>query len=169
MVYVLEEQFQTIERLLKGKTEDKILFCAAEKTLQLYMAESSETMRELYGVSYTLPKSSDVIQHHITGKMEEIFGEHLPKLETKDFYELEIATSGIMRGFMHRKCDMYFTMEAKVRRFIETTFLIYRLPDEKIQEANRFVAQFDFKTIAGQTIQKMLDYLDHQIKKEGNL
>ena len=49
--FVLEGQFKAIDELLKGKTEDKILKYAAETTLQLYMAESSGHMREMYAVS----------------------------------------------------------------------------------------------------------------------
>ncbi len=160
--YVLEGQFKTTEKLLEGKTEDKILFYAAETTMQLYMAESGEYIRDLYAAAYSMPATSEIIQHTITGKLEEIFKEHLPNLETKDFYELEIASGGIMRGFMTIPCDMYFTMERKVKRFLETTFLVYRVPDEKIQETIDFVMQFDFKTIAENTIQTMLDYLEKQ-------
>lgn len=158
--FVLEGQFKRTEKLLKGKTDDKILFYAAETTLQLHMAESSENVRNLYAAAYSMQKSSDIIQHTITRKLEQIFKEHLPDLETKDFYELEIASGGIMRGFMSIPCDMYFTMERKVRRFIETTFLIYRVPDEKIQEAVDFVEQFDFAKIAEEIIESMLYYLD---------
>lgn len=158
--YVLEGQFETTAKLLSGKTEDKILFYAAETTLQLHMAESSEHIRELYAVAYSLQGSAEVIYHTITGKLEQIFKQHLPHLETKDFYELEIASGGIMRGFMTVPCDMYFTMERKVRRFLETTFLVYRVPDEKINEAVAFVSQFDFAAIAQQTIDSMLAYLE---------
>ena len=49
--FVLDSQFETVEKLLDGKTDDKILFYAAETTLQLYLAESSEHMREMYAVS----------------------------------------------------------------------------------------------------------------------
>lgn len=161
--YVLEGQFEATANFLKGKTEDKILFYAAETTLQLYITENNEYIREMYSVAYSLPNSSEVIYHTITGKLEEIFREHLPELETKDFYELEIASGGIMRGFMTVPCDMYFTMERKVKRFLETTFLIYRVPDEKIQEAVDFVSQFDYETIAQQTIDNMLVYLESKI------
>lgn len=158
--YVLEGQFEATGQLLKGETEDKILFYAAETTLQLHMAESSEQIRELYSAAYSLPNSSEIIYHTITGKLEDIFREHLPELETKDFYELEIASGGIMRGFMTVPCDMYFTMERKVRRFLETTFLVYRVSDEKINEAIDFVSQFDYEIIAQQTIDRMLAYLE---------
>ena len=160
--YVLEHQFKTAGRLLEGVTNDKILFYAAETTMQLYMAESSEQVRELYAAAYSMPHSSAIIQHNITGKLEQIFKEHLPDLETKDFYELEIASGGIMRSFMTIPCDMYFTMDRKVRRFLETTFLVYRVSDEKINEAIEFVKKFDFALIAQETISQMLKHLETQ-------
>lgn len=161
--YVLEGQFEATAKLLEGKCDDKILFYAAETTLQLYMAESSEHMREMYSVSYSLPKSSAIIYKSITGKLEEVFKEHLPHLETKDFYEYEIASAGIMRNFMTVPCNIYFTMERKVRRFLETTFLVYRVSDEKIKEAIDFVSRFDYVRIAADVIDHMLDYLGEQI------
>lgn len=162
--YVLEEQFNVTKKYVEGKTNDKILFYAAETTLQLHMAESSEHMRNLYAMAYSLPDTTDIIQHTITGKLEDIFREHMPNLETKDFFELEIASGGIMRGFMSVPCDMYFTMERKVKRFLETTFLVYRVSDEKINEAIEFVSQFDFESLANKTIENMLKYLDEKTK-----
>jgi len=158
--YVLEGQFQATAKMLNGITDDKILFYAAETTLQLHMAESSEYIRELYGAAYSLPKSTEYIQKTITGKLEEIFKEHLPHLETKDFYELEVASGGIMRGFMTIPCNMYFTMERKVRRYLETTLLVFRVPDEKINESITFVSQFDFTKIAADVIQSMIEELE---------
>ena len=161
--YVLEGQFTATKKILEGKTDDKILFYAAETTLQLYMAESSEHIREMYNVSYSLPNSSQVIFHTITGKLQDIFGAHLSHLERKDFFELEIASAGIMRNFLSVPCDMYFTMERKVARFLETTFLVYRVPDEKIAEAIQFVSQFDFVKIAKSVIESMLSYLKSKV------
>lgn len=158
--YVIESQFESTQQLLQGVTDDKILFYAAETTLQLYMAESSEHIRELYAVSYSLSHTTDIIQHTITKKLEIIFGDHLPHLEEKDFFELEIASGGVMRSFMTKPCDMYFTMERKVRRFLEATFLIYRVPQTKIDEAIEFVSRFDFKAIAEKVIGNMLSYLE---------
>ena len=158
--YVIEGQFEASNYILKDKTDDKILFYAFETTLQLYMAESSEHIREMYNVSYSLPNSANVIFDTITIKLEDIFKEHLPHLETKDFYELEIASAGIMRNFMSVPCNIYFTMDRKVKRFLETTFLVYRISDTKIQEAIEFVSQFDFKEIAQGVIDHMLNYLE---------
>ncbi len=159
--FVIEGQFAATARFLQGQTDDKVLFYAAETTLQLHMAESNEKIRELYAAAYSLPKSSSVIQHALTGKLEDIFKEHLPNLKTQDFYKLEIASGGIMRGFMTIPCDMWFTMEQKVASFLETTFLVYRVPDEKIAEAIAFVKRFDFVTLAEQTIAHMLNALQN--------
>ncbi len=161
--YVLEGQFKATADLLKGKTEDKILFYAAETTLQLHMADSSEHIRDIYNAAYSLSATTDIIQQTITHKLEEIFEASLPDLETKDFFELEIASGGIMRGFLTIPCDMYFTMDRKVKRFLETTFKLYDVPKEKIEEAIQFVSGFDFETIAKQTIESMLTFLEEKV------
>lgn len=155
--YVLSEQFSYAAEMVKGKTENKMLFYAAETSLQLYIVESNENLRNIYGTAYSLPVTTQIIQQTITHKIEDIFKEHLPHFETKDFYELEIASGGIMRGFMTIPCDMYFTMERKIKRFLETTFLVYRISDEEINRAIEFVSQFDFKTAAGQVVNNVLE------------
>ena len=162
--FVFERQFDEASKMLAGKTDDPILFYAAETTLQLYMAESSEQMREMYTTSYSLPKPSEVVYQTITGKLERIFKQHLPHLETKDFYELEIASGGIMRGYLSVPCDMYFTMDRKVKRFLETTFLVYRVSDEKIEDCIRFVSQFDYEKIAKTTVNSLSEYFEKSIK-----
>ncbi|MBQ7789382.1 MAG: TetR/AcrR family transcriptional regulator [Clostridia bacterium] len=158
--FVLDGQFEFTEKLLDGKTEDKILFYATETTLQLYMAESSEHIRELYSLSYSLEASSDIIYTKITKKLAEIFKEQYPNYTQGEFYEKELASAGIMRNYMTRPCGIYFTMDRKVKAFLENTFLLYEIPREKIDEAIKFVSQFDFEALAKQIIDNMLAYLE---------
>ncbi len=158
--FVLDGQFEFTEKLLDGKTDDKILFYAAETTLQLYMAESSEHIRELYSLSYSLEASSDIIYTKITKKLAEIFKEQYPNYTQGEFYEKELASAGIMRNYMTRPCGIYFTMDRKVKAFLENTFLLYEIPREKIEEAIKFVSQFDFEALAKQVIDNMLAYLE---------
>ena len=163
VTFVLDGQFHATEALIQGLTDDKVLFWAAETTLQLYMAECNEEVRELYIAAYSMRKSSEIIYQTIAGKMAHYFGEYHPNYETKDFYELEIASGGIIRGFMSVPCDMYFTMERKVKRYLETSFLVYGIPREKILEAIDFVSHFDFKSIAGQVVDSMLAKLNQAV------
>ena len=95
----------------------------------------------MYIASYSMENSSQVIYNNLTKKQQRIFKEHLPALEQKDFYELEIAAAGIMRNFLTINCDKYFTIDRKISRFLETTFLIYRVSDEKIKEAAQLICE----------------------------
>ena len=162
VTFVLEGQFAATERLLEGRTEDLLLFWAAENTLQLYIAESSEHIRELYLAAYSHSKPAALINQAIAEKMQTYFHAFYPEYEIKDFYELEIATGGIMRGFMSVPCDMYFTIQRKVRRYLETAFLVYKVPEEKIQEAIGFVSEIDFESAAPRVIEYLLAKLDKQ-------
>ena len=160
---VLDGQFSAVQKLLSNMTDDKILFWAAETTLQLYMAESSEQIRDLYITAYSLPKTSDIIRRSIAEKMSEYFLPYNPGYQEKDFYEMEIATGGIIRGFMSVPCDMYFTMDTKVSRYLETSFRVYKVPQEKTQEAIQFVSRFDFAQIAQNVIDSLLSMLAEEI------
>lgn len=161
--HVLEYQFETANKIIKEKSSDKLLLYAIEITLQIHMAESSEHMREMYVTSYSMEKSSEVVYDTITSKLEEIFKEYVPHLQTKDFYEREIATGGIVRGFMSVPCNKYFTMERKIRSLIETIFLIYEVPKPKINEVTNYVLELDFEKIAMDTISSMEEYIESKI------
>ncbi len=144
---VLESQFEFANKLIKDQTNDLILLYITETVLQLYLAEANEHMREMYNVSYSLPASTKKVHSTITAKLEYIFKEQLPNYETKDFYYLELAAAGIMRSYMNRQCDMFFTMDIKIEKFIEVLLSIYHVSEEKINEAINFVKQFNFKEI----------------------
>lgn len=161
--FVLEGQFETTSKLLKDITNDKILFYGAETVLQLHMAESSEHIREMYNVSYSLPKTSEIIYKSITKKFQYIFSDHLKDYDTKDFYYVELASAGIIRNYMSKPCDMFFTMDMKIENFLEKSLLLFRVSDEKIKEVIKFVKSFDFKSIADETINNMLGYLQYRI------
>lgn len=163
--YVMDGQFTAAEKMLQGKIDDKILFYAAETTLQLYMAESGECTRDLYNCAYSMPKSMKIIQQAITAKLEYIFREHLPNLETLDFYKLEIASGGVMRAFMAAPCSIWFPMEQKVESFLQATFKIYDVPQEKIKECIEFVSRIDYKAVAQSTIDNMIHYLEEYALK----
>lgn len=161
--FVLESQFDATSKFLTGKTDDKLLFYAAETTLQLYLAESDEKIRELYAAAYSLPKTTEIIQETITGKLENIFKEQLPELKTRDFFRLEIASGGIMRNFMTLPCSVWFSMDDKVESFLTTTFRVYCVSEEKIRQAIDFVSQFDYPTLVKGTVGSMLGFLESKI------
>ena len=165
VTFVIERQFDEAGQLLKEITYDKVLLYAAETVMQLYITEIDENLRELYKFAYSFDKPSEILKKSIAEKVEYVFSEHLPQLETKDFYLLEIASSGVMRGFMIEPCSMWFTMEQKVDVFLECSLRIYCMPEEKIAQAKEFVKQFDFESIAKQTLDGIFKYLEEKQKE----
>ncbi|MCI6734622.1 MAG: TetR/AcrR family transcriptional regulator, partial [Clostridiales bacterium] len=56
-----------------------------------------------------------------------------------DFYESEIGSAGMMRAFMARRCDKYFTLRKKIRRFLDMSLKTYNVPEALREEAAGFV------------------------------
>lgn len=157
--YFLDGVFGLANSYAKKHTDDEILRYVVYVCLQIYMAETSEDMRNLYLNAYSLPKVSEAIRLRLTKEMQNALSHEFPELEPKDYYEIEIASSGIMRGYISVPCDMYFTAKVKSKRCVEMMMLIYRFKEEKIQQAIEFVEKFDFKTMANQAIKIVFEEL----------
>lgn len=163
--YVLTGQFEAAERFLAGKTDDPIFYYAAETTLQLYMAEGNEAVRELYATAYSMPHSSELIRRAVTEKLvSRVFRVYLPEMRMKDFYRREIASGGIIRGYMMVPCSADFTMAEKVENFLSSSLRIYQVPEQKISEAIAFVKQFDYPALAKDAIDSMFAKLEETSK-----
>lgn len=127
--HMIEEQFKMARHFIEEDGEcDPVFLYGAETVLQLHIAEMNEALRDLYVSAYSLPTTSEYIYQTVSKKLINIFGQYLPECEEKDFYEMEIATAGITRGYMAKKCDMNFTMKQKIKRFLEVTLKIYGVP-----------------------------------------
>lgn len=165
--YVLDGQMNTARKLIQGKTEDMVLFYAVETALQLSMAEISEAVRDLYLTAYSLAHSSELIHKAVASYLlPKVFGAHLPGSDPELFYELEIASGGVIRGYIGVPCSPEFTLEQKIERFLDAALRIYHVPEEKIREAIRFVKQFDLEPIARDTIDSMMHALEDQDRPE---
>ena len=136
----------------KKLTDDEVLIFMANEVLQIYMAEMNEDMRNLYLSAYSMPKTSETVLRRRTDLLYEKFGYMFPTFAVKDFYELEIASVGIMRAYMTVKCDMYFTIEAKVGRLITTMLRIYEIDNDVIDEVQEFIKKIDFESLAKKTV-----------------
>ncbi len=156
---VIQHQFEFSDEFLKDKTDNKLFKYAFESVLQLYIAESKEHIREMYAVSYSMSSTTHKIYDFITKKLEDTFKEFLPEYSTKEFYELEMASAGIMRGYIINPCTMYFTMDRKVERFLQTSLRIYKVPEEKIEEVMNFVNSFDMEKLASEVLDTLYEYI----------
>ena len=105
--------------------QDPVLLYAVETALQLHIAELTEPLRELYVMAYSLPSIAAYLYKSTT-----------------------------MRGFMSVPCDVYFTMEAKISRFLDCSLKLYDVPKEKRAAITAAVLRMDLHTMALGIIQK---------------
>ena len=149
----------------KKLTDDKLLIFMASEVLQIYMAEMSDDMRNLYLAGYSMPKTSEEVLKRRTEILYREFGNMLPYLEFKDFYELEIASMGIMRAYISVPCSMYFTLEAKTDRLISTILKIYDIDNKRIEEVKEFMKKIDFETVTKKAIEDVFEELGIKTNK----
>lgn len=162
--HVLAKQKLAAIEIVGDITDDRLLLYATEKVLQLHLAESSEQMRELYTMVYSIPKAWDIIKQSNAIRLKNVFGESHPELALSDFYELEIAAGGIVRGYLSTPCDMYFTMDHKVSRLITSIFKVFDVSEEEISKTLEFISQFDFDELAQDTLNSLPEYFQEKVK-----
>ena len=141
---MFDGQFSRAGELLGG-SGDPVMLYAAETALQLHITELSAPLREIYVDAYTLPETSEYIYRRMAGEVGRLFREFLPEATEADHYEFELAAAGVTRSFMARPCDMYFTMERKLRRYIDCVLNIYDVPKERRERAIEYVLGLDLR------------------------
>ena len=148
---MFESQFDNAEKLI-GSNAEPLLVYAVETALQMYITELSEPLRELYVMAYSLPTTSEYIYQNTAKKVGALFKDYVPGAQEKDFYELDIASAGVMRGFMAKHCDLYFTIDQKLKRFLGCCFTLYHVPQEKQDAVIGAVLAMELKPIAEKII-----------------
>lgn len=157
--FMFGNQFEAA-RALTGSNIPPIYIYAAETAIQMTIAELNENLREIYLEAYTQPEIAEYIHQQTSSELYKIFSSYLPNYSESDFYELEIGSAGIMRGYMARPCDVYFTLERKLERFLQLTLRIYCVPEEKQREVMALIAGLDIRAIANEVMQKLFAALE---------
>ena len=138
-----------------GVSDDPVLLYSIETSLQIYIAELSDPLRELYVMSYSLPTTTEYIYGRMAGRLQKIFSRYMPDAELKDFYEMDIASAGIMRAYMAKPCDLYFTIENKLTRFLQSSLTLYFVPKKVQAQIMDSILRIDLQSYAEQMIQRM--------------
>lgn len=147
MTELVELQFETVRTMLREDAEP-ILVYAVKSALQLTLCEQHEAQRDIYVTAYTLPTTSDFIYHANTAELAQIVFEYMPELLPSDIFELEIAAGSMMRGYMSRRCDLYFPVERKCQLFLDCCMKIFEIPPQKREEVIAAVLGMDIDAMA---------------------
>lgn len=155
--FMFSNQFESARKV--PGTDSPIYLYAAETAIQLTITELNENLRDIYVEAYSCPETSDYIQRHTSMECHKIFESYLPGYTDVDFYELDIGSSGIIRAYMAKKCDMYFTLDKKLQRFLAMALSAYNVPKEEQEKAIEFVMKLDIVKIANGIIQALFKSL----------
>mgnify|MGYP004641637491 FL=1 len=156
--FMFENQFSIAENLAE-KNASPVMIYAVETALQMTLTELNENLREIYVEAYSQPHIAEYIYQNTTNELYKIFGSYLPEYSISDFYELEIGSAGIMRGYMSRPCDKYFTLEKKLNRFLRMSLSAYNVPVDEQNRAVDFVMSLDIVSTANIVMKKLFEAL----------
>ena len=132
---------------------------AVETAIQITLTELNENLREIYIEAYTEKEASVYILRETAKELHGIFGSYLPDATERDFYNMEIGSASIMRGYMAHPCDEELTLEKKLRLFLTMSLRAYNVPKEEVEQVIRFVEGLDIRAIAEQVMQKLFKAL----------
>ena len=156
--FMFSNQF-SMARDVTGKQLPPAYVYAAETAIQMTLTELNENLREIYIEAYTEKEASEYILRETAKELHGIFGSYLPDATERDFYDMEIGSASIMRGYMAHPCDGELTLEKKLRLFLTMSLRAYNVPKEEVEQVIRFVEGLDIRAIAEQVMQKLFKAL----------
>ena len=145
---------------ITGQQLPPVYAYAVETAIQLTLTELNERLREIYLEAYSLPDTAEYIHLHTTAELKQIFGGSFPGYSDSDFYEMEIGTAGLMRGYMARKCDIHFSLDRKLSRFLTAAMRVYRVPEEEQRQVLALIRSLDIRAIAAEVMEKLFTLLE---------
>ena len=145
---------------ITGQQLPPVYAYAVETAIQLTLTELNERLRKIYLEAYSLPDTAEYIHLHTTAELKQIFGGSFPGYSDSDFYEMEIGTAGLMRGYMARKCDIHFPLDRKLSRFLTAAMRVYRVPEEEQRQVLAFIRSLDIRAIAAEVMEKLFAMLE---------
>ena len=69
-----------------------------------------------------------------------------------------------MRGYMARRCDQYFTLERKIRRFLGMSLSVFQVPEQEREQIIAFAAKIDVRAEARKVMDALLESLSVQFE-----
>ena len=152
--FMFENQFE-MAGSVPGNTSSPAMLYAVETAIQLTITEQNENLREIYLEAYAHPDIAEQIHRKTAVTIAKIFRPYLPEYTDSDFYEMEIGTAGIMNGYMARRCDIYFTLERKLDRFLHMSLGAYQVPKPEQDAIVSQICKLDICRIADSVMQKL--------------
>ncbi len=143
-----------------NKTTSLPFIYGIETAIQLAITELNVNIKEVYIEAYTQPYLSEILYQKTSTELFKIFKKYNPNWQESDFYEAEIGTSGMMRSFMLKPCDKYFTLIKKIERFLSMAFDVYHLDKEEQEKIISYITSLDLISISKNVMKKLFSTLE---------
>lgn len=156
---MFNNQFDLAYKIASKATSLPFIY-GIETAIQLAITELNENIREVYIEAYTQPYLSEILYQKTSTELFKIFKKYNPTWQESDFYEAEIGTSGMMRSFMLKPCDKYFTLNKKIERFLSMSFDVYHLGKEEQGIIISYITSLDLISISNNVMKKLFSTLE---------
>jgi AcrR family transcriptional regulator len=156
--FMFSSQFGTAKDIA-GAGLPPVCVYAVETAIQLTLTELNENLREIYIEAYTQKDASEYIHREMAKELPRIFGGYLPGLTERDFYEMEIGSGSVMRGYMAHPCDGELTLERKLQLFLTMSLRAYKVPEEELERVLAFIEGLNIRAISEHVMQKLFQAL----------
>ena len=157
--FMFSNQF-AMARSMTGAQLPPVYTYAVETAIQMTLTELNENLREIYIEAYTQKEASDYIFRETAKELYQIFGPYLPGRTARDFYDMEIGSASIMRGYMAHPCDAELTLEKKLRLFLtHEPAGLSASRRTKLEQVIRFVEGLDIRAIAERVMHALFEAL----------
>ena len=158
VAFMFSNQF-AMARSMTGAQLPPVYTYAVETAIQMTLTELNENLREIYIEAYTQKEALDYIFRETAKELQQIFGPYQPGRTARDFYDMEIGSASIMRGYMAHPCDAELTLEKKLRLFFCMSLRAYRVPEDELEQVIRFVEGLDIRAIAERVMHALFEAL----------
>ena len=157
--FMFSAQFTTARSLAQKELSPCFVY-AIETSIQMALAEINENLREIYVEAYTQPTLAEYIYQRTSTELAVLFGHFNSDWSESDFYEAEIGSAGMMRAYMARPCDKYFTLRKKIERFLQMSLDMYHVPQEMQKSIFATLSGIDFVNMANSVMKKLFAMLE---------
>ena len=158
VAFMFSNQF-AMARSMTGAQLPPVYTYAVETAIQMTLTELNENLREIYIEAYTQKEALDYIFRETAKELQQIFGPYQPGRTARDFYDMEIGSASIMRGYMAHPCDAELTLEKKLRLFFCMSLRAYKVPEDELEQVIRFVEGLDIRAIAERVMHALFEAL----------
>lgn len=155
--FMFDNQFASARKV--SDSLPLVYIYAVETCIQMTLVELNENLRDIYVETYSNGRTMEYVFERTSVELYKIFKQYNPSYSESDFYEMEIGTAGIMRNYMKKKCDLYFTLEKKIARFLDMSLNVYNVPKDEREKIIAFVLSIDIRKEANQIMQKLFKSL----------